>query len=131
MNSLIRKLKICTLVDIKYSDKELKIIRLITTSLSDLNPYKNPNYDDYMFYMNNRGECVLRVRNNKIHVKYYKFWHLLEQIYDIEYKDIQYLLKPYLIKLLKYTNNDIMIMRDIDGLIINVVENNYRRIINK
>jgi preprotein translocase subunit SecA len=66
------------------------VIKWLNLEFGDLTPYETEEYPDYIFYMKNK-EVVFEYnkKNGLVYISYQKVWSFLENIFGMEYKQIQ------------------------------------------
>ncbi len=92
MKNLYRKYKIGQLLDEPLHNEEKEIIDFISDKIKDLTIFiDNGNY----YYMNSIGEFIFEQdeKNDRLWVRYYGFWSVLEDKYSLNYDDIQVIIK--------------------------------------
>ncbi len=98
--NLVRKYKISKLTNKPLKGIEHEIIEFVHSWLKDLIPFKWKKYPLDIYYMNSAGLCVLELcdleyykKNNEVRVRWVDFWEVLSDKYNLDYEDIQILLK--------------------------------------
>ena len=94
MKNLLRRYKIHQITPV-LSKQELEIIDFIKNKINNLTEFKYSDYPDSLFYMNSEGECILEQddKNERLYVRYYGFWEVLETKYKLDYIDIQFIIQ--------------------------------------
>lgn len=92
--NLVRKIKISKLTEVEFSETELEIINFIKTNLVDLIPFTIDNYNQSIFYMNEKCDWIFDYdsKYKVIWIRHDSFINLLEHKYKIKTIDIKYLI---------------------------------------
>ncbi|MFM2393105.1 MAG: hypothetical protein RLZZ546_1087 [Bacteroidota bacterium] len=87
--NLIRKYKISKITNKVSNDIEGEIILFIKDWLSDLVAYTWNKMPDYVYYINKNNQVVLSCVDNIIYIRWYDFYTVLENKYQVTNSDIQ------------------------------------------
>ena len=99
INALIRKHKISFFCDVSFTTQEKEVIDLLTNKFTNLRFHDKYN----TYYLNKSKKTVLFIIYSKIvSVNHNMIWSKLSIYFNIEYEDIQELLK-YFLNLLVFT----------------------------
>ena len=93
MKNLYIRYKISQLLDEPLSNKEKEIVDFILDKIKDLTLFIDE--DGRHNYMNSKGEFIFEQdeKNDRLWVRYYVFWSVLEDEYSLKYDDIQDIIK--------------------------------------
>jgi hypothetical protein len=73
------------------------VIKWMNMRFGDLTPYETDRYPDYIFFIKDK-EIIFdyNKKNGQVYISYYNIWSLLEDMFGMEYEQIQEVTKLWL-----------------------------------